>query len=435
MIKKITLYLLLGLIGNLASAEQVLTGNQLLLEGQKKTPQLDTADLIQKLKKNPDLLLLDVRLSNEINIHGSIDAPQNVHIPRGWLEFRIKNYADKDTEIIVYCGNNERSTLAAEKLKNMGYSNVSTYSKGLLKWKKDKNPVRLSDYALNSPLYRLPIKVADRVWSAIGDIGPTNYQNSGHNNNLSFIIGDQSVLVFNAGGSYLLARSLHDEIKKKTNKPVKYVVLENTQGHAMLGSSYWQEQGAIIIAHQLSTELIKKNGEATLARSLRLLGDKIDASKIVLPDLVFEDKFSLNLGGILVELRYFGASHSPENISLWLPEKKLLITGDNAFNERMLPIFEFTDVESWFVAWDKIVALEPKIIIPGHGNPTDLATIEKFTIGYLEYLHSSIEKILAKDGDLADVYNIDQSAFKAWRNFKELSLRNAGALFKKMEFK
>jgi len=90
-----------------------------------------------------------------------------------------------------------------------------------------------------SELYSKPVEVIPGVWSAIGATQPPTYENAGHNNNLSFIISDDGVLVVNAGASYLLAKALHDEIKKITDQPVRYVVLENGQGHAMLGSIYW----------------------------------------------------------------------------------------------------------------------------------------------------------------------------------------------------
>ena len=95
-----------------------------------------------------------------------------------------------------------------------------------------------SDKAPQSMLYDLPREVVPGVWSAIGATAPGTYANSGHNNNLSFVITDEGVLVVNAGDNYLLAKALHDEIKKITDQPVKYVVLENGQGHAMLGSNY-----------------------------------------------------------------------------------------------------------------------------------------------------------------------------------------------------
>ena len=131
-----------------------------------------------------------------------------------------------------------------------------------------------SDKAPDSHLYDLPTKVVDGVWSAIGATSPGTYANSGHNNNLSFVITSEGVLVVNAGANYLLAKALHDEIKKITDKKVKYVVLENGQGHAMLGSNYWQEQGAIVIAHEDAAHEISENSFAILEAMKRRQKEK-----------------------------------------------------------------------------------------------------------------------------------------------------------------
>ena len=100
-----------------------------------------------------------------------------------------------------------------------------------------------------SLLYSKPVEVIPHVWSAIGQTGPATYENSGHNNNLSFIVTGDGVIVVNGGGAYLLAKALHDEIRTITDQPVKLVIDENGQGHAMLCNSYWAEQGAPILAH------------------------------------------------------------------------------------------------------------------------------------------------------------------------------------------
>ena len=96
------------------------------------------------------------------------------------------------------------------------------------------------DFAPSSTLNRLPQQVTKNAWSAFGTTAPQRCENSGHNNNLSFIITDDGVVVMNASDSYLLAKTLHEEIEKITDQPVKYVFLDNAQGHAMLGSNYKQ---------------------------------------------------------------------------------------------------------------------------------------------------------------------------------------------------
>jgi hypothetical protein len=83
------------------------------------------------------------------------------------------------------------------------------------------------DKAPNTALYDYPVKVSEHVYSAIGATQPPTYENAGHNNNLSFVIGSDAVLVVNGGSNNALARALHAEIQKITDLPVKYVISEN----------------------------------------------------------------------------------------------------------------------------------------------------------------------------------------------------------------
>ncbi|VVM27327.1 SoxH protein, homolog [uncultured Gammaproteobacteria bacterium] len=98
------------------------------------------------------------------------------------------------------------------------------------------------------------------------------------------------------------------------------------------------------------------------------------------------------MGNIKIELMHIGASHSPDDIQLWLAAEKLLMSGDTAFNERMLPIFPHTDIAAWIKTWDKIEALRPEVVIPGHGAPTDLATVTKFTKDYCHICWVKLKK-------------------------------------------
>ena len=401
----------------------------------KRIVNINTDELNKILDTDPSVVLIDVRSPFELKHTGTIARGQNVNIVRGWLEFQIGDHAkSKDTPIIVYCGRNLRSPLAAKTLENMGYTNVKNYADGFFVWKEEMNPVKISDYEPDSILYRLPEEIAPGVYSAIGATQPYTYENSNHNNNLSFIVTTDGVLVFNAGGSYLVAKAMHEEIKKVTDQKVKYVVLENSQGHAILGSNYWKEQGAIIIAHVEADKEIRHRGEDIYARTLRVQKEKIIGTKVVFPDLTFKEKMPISMGNTQIELMHIGASHSPDDIQLWLPQQKILISGDTAFNERMLPIFSHTNAAAWIETWDKIESLEPALIIPGHGEPTDLATITKFTKDYLVYMRTEVEKVIDDDGGLYEAYSIDQSMFRNRGTFRELHKQNAERIFKQMEF-
>ena len=397
---------------------------------------ISTQKLQTLLAQHKDLVLVDVRTDKEIQaVNGMIAAPQNINIPRGWLEFRIAEAApNKDTPIVVYCGTNQRSPLAADTLMKMGYTQVNNYEDGFFAWRDAKLAVEKVDYAPDSMLYRKPEKVTEGVYSAIGATAPPTYANSGHNNNLSFIVTEGGVLVVNAGDNYLLAKALHDEIKTITDQPVKYVVLENAQGHAMAGSSYWDEQGVPIIAHIDAVKEMKAHGEEVLARVQQRSKDKALNSRLVIPTQTFTDKLSITLGKQTIEILHLGAAHSHGDTMVWLPKKKVIITGDMAFHQRLLPVFEYTDTAAWLQTWEKFAALGAEIVIPGHGIPTTMAEVTKYTKDYLVYMRSEIAKVIEEGGELQDAYKIDQSAYAHLDTFKELARHNVGRIFRSMEF-
>ncbi len=414
---------------------ELVDGDKMLESVNKQIVNIGTEELIEILDQDPSVVLVDVRTRPEIVTLGTIRRGQNRHIPRGWLEFRIGEHAvEKDTPIIVYCGQNLRSPFAALTLERMGYTNVKNYADGFLDWKNRGLPYEISDKAPKTILYSRPIKVAEGVYSAIGATQPPTYENANHNNNLSFIVTTDGVLVFNAGGSYLIAKAMHQEIKKVTDQPVKHVVFENAQSHAILGAKYWQEQGANLIAHEETLKEIKAHGDEIYKRADRRIRDRILGSEIILPNQTFFKKMTIPMGDTMIELLHLGPSHSPDDIQLWLPEQKVLISGDTAFNVRMLPVFPHTDTAGWIKTWDKLVALEPEIIIPGHGGPTDIETATKFTKDYLVYMREQIANVIDDDGGLYEAYQVDQSAYRDWGTYNELHKQNAERIFKQMEF-
>jgi glyoxylase-like metal-dependent hydrolase (beta-lactamase superfamily II) len=291
-----------------------------------------------------------------------------------------------------------------------------------------------SDKAPDSMLYDKPQQVINGVWSAIGATSPARYENSGHNNNLSFVITSDGVLVVNAGANYLLAQALHKEIKTITNQPVKYVVLENGQGHAMLGSNYWKEQGAKVIAHEDAKHEIEENAFSIIERMKRALKDKAKGTKVITPDETFKDKKVIEMGGVRIELLNLGPAHSPGDIIVWLPQKSLVISGDMAFHQRMLPLFEHTDTAGWINTWGKFETLGAKYVIPGHGGPTNMKVVTRYTKDYLVYLRKKMAGLIENGGTLQDAYEIDQSAYKHLPTSEFLAKRNAGQVFTAMEF-
>lgn len=397
---------------------------------------VDSEQLYALLTQRPETVVIDVRTPAELNLLGGhIEATHFHNIPRGWLEFQIESLVpDKTTPIVVYCGVNQRSPLAADTLMRMGYREVYNLADGFFQWRASGHPVRYPDRAPNSLLYALPQEVIPGVWSAIGATAPGTYENSGHNNNLSFIVTDEGVIVVNAGDSWLLAASLHDEIRRRTDKPVKYVVLENGQGHAMLGMGYWQAQGAKVIAHRDTAAYIEKHGHEVLETMRRRARDKAFRTELSKPDILYEDRLDLSMGGMKIEVLHLGNAHHHGDTMVWLPQKRLVIAADTAFHVRMLPVFEDTDTARWIRIWDELEKLSAEFVIPGHGGPTDMATVRRWTRDYLVDLRTRIAEVIARGGSLDDAYKIDQSEYLHLHTSEELARVNAGRVFRAMEF-
>lgn len=286
-----------------------------------------------------------------------------------------------------------------------------------------------------SPLYAKPVEFIPGVWSAIGATAPPTYENTGHNNNLSFIVTGEGVVVINGGAAHVLAEALHQEIMAITDQPVVLVFNENGQGHAMLGNSYWAEQGVKIVAHADAAAEVEAHGDQILVGMRAYNRDKAEGTEVVLPTETFTDEYIVELGDYRIEARYLGPAHSPGDIVIWLPNQDLVISGDMAFHERMLPIFEDTITADWIETWDtEFEALQATYVIPGHGHPTNMDQVRRYTRDYLAWLRARIGEHIDAGGDLTDAYYVDQSPYANLDTFEELATRNAGRVFEQMEW-
>jgi len=293
----------------------------------------------------------------------------------------------------------------------------------------------IPDQYPQSELYAKPVEVIPHVFSAIGATGPPTYENGGHNNNLSFIVTDEGVVVINAGASSRLAEALHEEIRNITDMPVVLVINENGQGHAMLGNGYWRDQGVDILAHADAVAETRENGDFIFQGMERYNRDKAEGSRVEHANLSFEDSYDISLGGVEIRVLHLGPAHDPGDVQVWIPAWEIMLTGDLAFHERMPPIFEHTCTSCWLETWEQALEpMAPTYVIPGHGHPTNMAQVRRYTRDYLIDLRAKIGVHIEEGGDLAGAYYVDQSNWSHVDTFEELATRNAGRVFEEMEW-
>jgi len=110
---------------------------KLVDEAKKEIKEIDVQELRQMLKAG-GFTLIDVREAQEV-MRGKIDGA--VPIPRGVLELQIDQVTSNfDEPIVLYCGGGNRSALAAQSLKKMGFTNVSSLIGGWRAWTESGGP-------------------------------------------------------------------------------------------------------------------------------------------------------------------------------------------------------------------------------------------------------------------------------------------------------
>ena len=279
-----------------------------------------------------------------------------------------------------------------------------------------------------------PIRIAPDVYAVIGDLGAPTYENDGPNNNLGFVVTSHGVLVINTGASMRVAKALHAAIKKITPQPVKWAVNVNSQNHQWLGNGYFKSIGTVILAHKEADRVMRDVGETQIATNKALLKEKATGTTLIYPDGLVDDKREIKLGSTVVQLLHFGQAHTPGDMVVWLPQQKIIYTGDIVYTERLLGVLTISHSGNWVQVFDKLAQLDPKTIIPGHGHPTNLERARKETRDYLVYLREAVGKSLDSGDTLQDaVDKIDQSGFKHLANFDQLARRNANQVYLEME--
>jgi glyoxylase-like metal-dependent hydrolase (beta-lactamase superfamily II) len=148
-----------------------------------------------------------------------------------------------------------------------------------------------------------------------------------------------------------------DEIKKVTDKPIKYLIYSHHHYDHIAGGQAFKAAGARIIAHRKVTEHLKPLGDPNT----------------VLPDETFDGKKTIKLGGTTLELIYLGPNHSDSNIVMRLPKEKIIFVVDtipvgSVPGRGMIDIYPL-EAEQFI---KKVIALDWERLIPGHpGQPND----------------------------------------------------------------
>ena len=277
-------------------------------------------------------------------------------------------------------------------------------------------------------------QLKENVYALVGELSQRSEDNFGNNSTHGVIVTDEGVILIDAGGSYLGAQQIHKSIQTFTDKPVKIVINTGGQDHRWFGNDYFRKLGAIIVS-SAKTQLDQKvRADSQMQRLKGLIGDSLKGTKPVISSDVFDSKKTIELGNVKLELYHFGSAHTAGDLMVWMPSKKIMFTGDIVFNNRMLGIGPAENLQSWITVFEHMENFKSELIVPGHGDPSDLVTARKNTYSYLVHLKTQISKVLEGGGDMQDALKIDQSQYDYLLNHETISGRNAQSVFEQLEF-
>jgi glyoxylase-like metal-dependent hydrolase (beta-lactamase superfamily II) len=257
-------------------------------------------------------------------------------------------------------------------------------------------------------------ELARDVWVGIR---PVSYRSPVMTNTM-VVIGSQGVLVFDAAGFAIQGERLVRKVAELTDKPITHVAISHWHGDHSMGDYEVLEKfpDAEVIAHEFTARYnASPNGEKVeprdpeaeaeyrarvekaLATGVRsdgtpvtpkmrdfyvellehfdFVSEEIQRRQLMPPTRTMTDKAVIDLGGRTVELRHIAPGNTKGDVILWLPDEKILATGDIVV--RPTPYGFFSYPRSWASVLRELKTFDAKYIVPGHGDVmTDTAYVD-----------------------------------------------------------
>jgi glyoxylase-like metal-dependent hydrolase (beta-lactamase superfamily II) len=278
-------------------------------------------------------------------------------------------------------------------------------------------------------------KVTGNVYGIEGPLRDRTARNMGNNATFGFVVTPKGVVVVDPGGTKKGAERIHETIRSVTGKPVMFVINTGGQDHRWLGNDYFKKQGATVIASAEAVRDQKARLREILLRLSNTAGDRVlQGTRESYADITFDEEYRFSLGGVDFEIHHPGNAHSPGDSFVWLPQQKVIFTGDIAYTERMLSVMWFSRSKFWIEAFEALAVFKPVYVIPGHGKPTTLEVASRDTYDYLTTLRKTVAEFMEAGGGIEEVNKIDQSKFSYLENYDQLKNRNAQKIYEEMEF-
>ena len=235
--------------------------------------------------------------------------------------------------------------------------------------------------------------------------------------NTGIIVGDDAVMVIDTQATPVMAQDVIRRIREVTDKPIRYVVLSHYHAVRVLGASGYQPDH--VIASRDTYDLIVERGaqdmQSEIERFPRLFRAVESVPGLTWPTIVFERRMTMWLGKLQVELMQLGRGHTKGDTVAWLPQEKILFSGDLVEYDAT-PYTGDAYLTDWPATLDAIAALGPEKLVPGRGaalkDPAQVKAGLDGTRAFVTAMFDSVKRGAQAGKDLRTVYRETYDALK-----------------------
>ena len=252
--------------------------------------------------------------------------------------------------------------------------------------------------------------------------------------NIGFVIGRDAVLVTDAGGSLADGAWLRGEIRARTDRPIRHVVISHVHPDHAFGAGAFVEDGPEFIGHAGLAPALAARGEFYRERLAAILGPE-EAGPVVMPTReVGPEGATVDLGDRRLRLHAHPTAHTTCDLSMVDPDAGLLFPADLLFVGRV-PSLDGS-LKGWLGELDALEALGARKAVPGHGpalvEPAPaIADLRR----YLVTLRDDVRAAVAA-GQPIGAATVTAAAGErgSWALFDEYNGRNVTQAYKELEW-
>ncbi|HYY25191.1 MAG TPA: MBL fold metallo-hydrolase [Candidatus Udaeobacter sp.] len=213
-------------------------------------------------------------------------------------------------------------------------------------------------------------KVRDGIYVYAGKLNDSN---------VTIIETQEGVVLIDTGQTPQDSHVVAAALKKLTSQPVRFIIHTEPHTDHTLGNFVFSPPAAVI-AHQGATDSMKQaSSPENLEKRMAVSPEAREAYKgfrLVTPHLEYRDKMMLNVGERTLQLFYLKNVHSEADTAIWLPKERIVFTAASVTVKRFGNHRPFVSIPDTLSAIKMMKALNPEIVIPGHGEPSSIKALD-----------------------------------------------------------